>query len=310
MQRYNANNILYCLVLALIAGCGTGSNSSGNVSNDNDAQTIDYKDDSQDLPSVEIVVTGSVRDYYIYVPNPSSDNPMPLLYLLNGGSAGRTAFEQQSQFKSLADREKIVLVVPVGQKLPSNEGAWQLNTDSSSRQDIDYIEAIYNDVASRAAINSNRVYAIGYSLGGMFSYELACQMSSRFAAIGSLAGSMPVSPSSCNPDKNVPILHIHGVQDEIIPYSDTWDWKTWNSVGTMSDVPNLIEFWSKRYNCSQQSINSITSTVSYQVKAGCDGSVRVEHYSLQNGTHAWPTSIGGTETVEVLWSFLSEFSLD
>ena len=277
---------------------------------DKDEVTDDEKDFSQDLPSVEIVVNGTVRDYYVYVPSNSDTSPMPLLYLLNGGSVGRTPFAQQSKFEAMADREGIVLVVPVGQKLPSNESAWQLNTDSSSMQDIDYIEAIYTDVSSRATIDANRVYAIGYSLGGMFSYELACQMSHRFAAIGSLAGSMPVAPSSCDPYRNVPILHVHGVQDEIIPYSSPWDWKAWDAVGTMRGTPSLIEFWSSRYNCSKQSATSITTTVDLDVREDCDSGARVEHYRLENGTHAWPTLIGGDETPEVFWSFLSSFSLE
>jgi len=277
---------------------------------DKDEVTDDEKDFSQDLPSVEIVVNGTVRDYYVYVPSNSDTSPMPLLYLLNGGSVGRTPFAQQSKFEAMADREGIVLVVPLGQKLPSNESAWQLNTDSSSMQDIDYIEAIYTDVSSRATIDANRVYAIGYSLGGMFSYELACQMSHRFAAIGSLAGSMPVAPSSCDPYRNVPILHVHGVQDEIIPYSSPWDWKAWDAVGTMRGTPSLIEFWSSRYNCSKQSETSITTTVDLDVREDCDSGARVEHYRLENGTHAWPTLIGGDETPEVFWSFLSSFSLE
>jgi len=277
---------------------------------DKDEVTDDEKDYSQDLPSVEIVVNGIVRDYYVYVPSSRDTSPIPLLYLLNGGSVGRTPFVQQSNFEAMADREGIVLVVPVGQKLPSNESAWQLNTDSSSMQDIDYIEAIYTDVNSRAIIDVNRVYAIGYSLGGMFSYELACQMSHRFAAIGSLAGSMPVAPTYCEPDRHVPILHVHGVQDEIIPYSSPWDWKAWDAVGTMRDTPSLIEFWSSRYNCSKRSETSITATVDLDVREDCDSGARVEHYRLENGTHAWPTLIGDDETPEVFWSFLSSFSLE
>lgn len=277
---------------------------------DNDEVTEAGGEYSQDLSSADIVVNGTVRDYYVYVPSNSDTSPMPLIYLLNGGSVGRTPFAQQSKFEAMADREGIVLVVPVGQKLPSNESAWQLNTDSSSMQDIDYIESIYTDVSARVSIDFNRVYAIGYSLGGMFSYELVCQMSHRFTAIGSVSGSMPVLPSSCNSARNVPILHVHGVPDEIIPYSNQWGWKAWDSVGTMRDTPSLIEFWGSRYNCTQQSTSTITSAISVDVREDCDSGARVEHYRLENGTHAWPTLIGDDETPEVFWSFLSSYSLE
>ena len=135
-------------------------------------------------------------------------------------------------------------------------------------------------------------------------------MSNRFAAIGSLAGSMPVAPTYCDPYRNVPILHVHGVQDEIVPYSSQWEWKAWDAVGTMRDTPSLIGFWSSRYNCSKQSKRSITATVDLDVREDCDSGARVEHYRLENGTHAWPTLIGDIETPEVFWSFLSSFSLE
>ena len=105
--------------------------------------------------------------------------------------------------------------------MPPNEGAWQLNTDAQSRQDIDYIEAMIDDISSGHPVDASKVYAVGYSLGSMFSYELACQMSGRFAAIASFAGTMPVSPKSCDPERNVPIMHIHGVEDPIIAYGST-----------------------------------------------------------------------------------------
>ena len=177
-------------------------------------------------------------------------------------------------------------------------------------QDIDYLEAIYTDISSRVTIDVNRVYAIGYSLGGMFSYELACQMSNRMTAIGSLAGSMPLSPSSCNPSRNVPILHIHGVLDEIIPYGSRWDWKAWDAVGTMRDIPDLVDFWSDLYDCTLQSTSTIASSIERDVRESCSGAVRVEHYRMQNGTHAWPTAIGAIDTPELFWSFLSTFSLE
>tara|TARA_E500000178_G_C17033327_1_gene761872 strand:+ start:839 stop:4972 length:4134 start_codon:yes stop_codon:yes gene_type:complete len=287
-----------------------GEDVASELVDDKDGDTGSGKNYGQNLPSNEVVVNGTVRDYFSYIPTNSNTSSMPLLYLLNGGSAGRTPFEQQSEFEVLADREGLVLAIPVGMQLSSNEGAWQLNTDRSSMQDIDYIEAIYTDISSRVAIDSSRVYAVGYSLGGMFSYELACQMSNRFTAIGSLAGSMPVLPSSCNPSRNVPILHIHGVLDEIIPYESQWNWKAWNSVGTMTDIPGLVDFWSNLYNCTLQSTSTINSSIELDVREGCSGGARVEHYRIQNGTHAWPVTVGKIDTPELFWSFMSLFSLE
>jgi polyhydroxybutyrate depolymerase len=201
----------------------------------------------------------------------------------------------------------MILAFPVGKLVPPNEGAWQLNTDAQSRQDIDFIEALIDDISAQHSVDPARVYAIGYSLGSMFTYELACHMSSRFAAVASFAGTMPVSPNSCAQERNVPIMHIHGLDDPIIAYGHTWDWKSWDSVGTMMDIPSLVQFWSNRYNCQNESQTESADSL-HVVHDECDQNVRVEHYRVNETGHVWPQSINGVPTYQIIWSFLSGFS--
>jgi polyhydroxybutyrate depolymerase len=224
-----------------------------------------------------------------------------------GGDAGSWMFPQQSHFEELAETDGIILAFPVGKRLPSNEGAWQLNTDAQSRQDIDFIEALIDEISAQHSVDPARVYAIGYSLGSMFTYELACHMSDRFAAIASFAGTMPVSPKSCMQKEFVPILHIHGLDDPIIAYGNTWNWKSWDSVGTMMDIPSLVQFWSERYNCQNESQSESADSL-HIVHDQCDQDVRVEHYRVNETGHGWPQEINGVPTYQIIWSFLSSFS--
>jgi len=261
----------------------------------------------QYLPSTEITVNGVAREYHLFVPTDPPEGPMSLVVVLTGGDAGSWIFPQQSEFEGLGEKEGIILAFPVGKLVPPNEGAWQLNTDAQSRQDIDYIEALIDDISSRHPVDPARVYAIGYSLGSMFSYELACHMSSRFAAIASFAGTMPVSPNSCEQEDNVPIMHIHGLDDPIIAYGNTWDWKSWDTVGTMMDIPSLVQFWSDKYNCQDESRTESADSL-HIVHDACDQNVRFEHYRVNEAGHEWPDSLNGVSTYQVIWSFLSEFS--
>jgi len=261
----------------------------------------------QYLPSTDIVVNGVEREYHLFVPTDPPDGPMSLMVVAIGGNAGSWMFPQQSGFEELAEKEGIILAFPVGKLVPPNEGAWQLNTDAQSRQDIDYIEALIDDISARHPVDPARVYAIGYSLGSMFTYELACHMSSSFAAIASFAGTMPVSPNSCVQEENVPIMHIHGLDDPIIAYGNTWDWKKWDSVGTMMDIPSLVQFWSEKYNC-QNVKQTESADLLHVVHDECDQNVRFEHYRVNESGHRWPDTINGVSTHQVIWSFLSGFS--
>ena len=261
----------------------------------------------QDLPITEIAVNGVERKYHLFVPTNPSEDPMSLLVLLNGGDAGSWMFPQQRKWEELAGKEGIIIAIPIGKLVPPNEGAWQLNTDAQSRQDIDYIEAVIDDISSSHPVDASEVYAVGYSLGSMFSYELACQMSERLAAIASFAGTMPVSPKSCDPERNVPIMHIHGVEDPIIAYEQPWDWKAWDSVGTMRDIPSLVQFWRDRYNC-QSERRTESESESHFVYDMCERGARVEHYRLETVGHGWPENLNGVSTHRIIWSFLSSFT--
>jgi len=263
----------------------------------------------QHNPRTEIAVNGVEREYYLFVPANETDGPSPLLVTLQGGGADAGwRFASQYDWEALAEEEGMIIALPSGKQVGDNEGAWQLNTDSESMQDIDYFEAMISEISSKHTVDASRIYAVGYSLGSMFSYELACQMSSRFAAIASFAGTMPVSPKSCDPERNIPIMHIHGVKDGIIAYSNTWDWKSWDSVGTMRDIPGLVQYWADKYNCQNENEAS-NEAVAHFVYDACDQDSRIEHYRIESGTHSWPEDINGEPTFSVMWSFLSNYSL-
>ena len=133
-------------------------------------------------------------------------------------------------------------------------------------------------------------------------------MSDRFASIASFAGTMPVSHAQCTPQRYAPILHIHGDDDWIISYNDPWTWKAWDEVGPMRNISDLIDFWQSKYACQSQTQTDFPSST-YLVYSECDQQARVEHYRLHGTGHTRPNMINEVSTHQVIWSFLSDFSL-
>jgi polyhydroxybutyrate depolymerase len=259
---------------------------------------------------VSVEVDSVDREYRIYVPQSrQNDEQMPVLFAFHGGGGRGYAFPQQEGFEQLAEENGFVVVYPLSEHYGSNEGEWQLNSTQQTQQDINFIQSIIDDLSAQYSIDHRKLYATGYSLGSMFTYELACQMSDQFAAMASFAGTMPVNPDSCNVDRPVPILHLHGVDDDIISYDHQWDWKNWSQVGTMHDIPGLISFWQNEYSC-QDETQTQTRSGTHFVYDQCDGGSRVEHYRLNQGGHFWPEDVNGVPTYEVMWSFMSQFSND
>ena len=263
---------------------------------------------SQYLPTSSLNVNGLERTYHLFVPDQPSPEPMPLLVAFHGGGGRGETFPQQSAFESLAQTEKLIIAFPQGHLLAGNEGEWQLNTDSTRRHDLDFVQAMIDEISRTYPIDSTRIYATGYSLGSMFTYELACHMSDRFASIASFAGTMPVMPAQCEPQRHAPLLHLHGDDDWIISYHDAWSWKAWNEVGRMSRIPDLIDFWKTLYGCQTQTQTDLPSSTHF-IYRECNQESRVEHYRLHGVGHSWPDAINGVSTHQVIWSFLSQFSL-
>jgi polyhydroxybutyrate depolymerase len=260
-----------------------------------------------DQETFSFMVGDMERSYRINAPALAKGASVPLIIAFHGADGRNERFPQQNQFNELATNNEAILVYAMSELVAPNEGEWQLNTTDEMHHDIDYVEALIDQVASSYCIDRDRIYATGYSLGSMFTYELPCHLPETFAAIASHAGTMPVSMYSCDTSSSMGILHIHGQRDILIDYREAWDWKEWDFVGTMMGVPALIGFWDNTYACTDDA-TSETGDAEYIVHSGCSGDVRVEHIGVKRLGHEWPQTIDGSQTSALIWDFLSDFS--
>ena len=263
---------------------------------------------SQSLTTIE--VNGSERVFRLSVPSSEPGTTLPLVIAFHGGTDSQEDFAQQEQFDQLGEQEQFVMAYAIAeQDRTAAEGEWFLNTAATSREDNNFAEAIVDELSKSYCIDQDRLYAIGYSLGAMFTYEIACQLNHRFAAVASFAGTMPVNPESCDLTYGIGIMHIHGKLDYIIYYYQDWDWKEGEheGVGTMSEVPALIDYWAEKSAC-QATLAENSLTEEHIIHNECVDNARIEHYGLQFRDHNWPNEVDGEPTYELMWSFLNEFS--
>lgn len=287
-------------------GSSTGDETTNGEASPNEAPATEGDVDLSQALGV-VIIDGMTREYRHTVPAQLPEGPMPVLVMVHGGDGRDYPFPQETKFRRLVDSEQFILLQPLSELVYPNEGEWQLNTRDDARHDIAFIKAMLAQISGAYDVDTSRIYATGYSIGSMFTYELACQMSDRFAAIASYAGTMPVQPQSCDIAEGMPIMHIHGELDEIISYNDAWDWKEWDSVGTMQSIPSLVDYWSIKNQC-QTTDEVTTGSSSHIVHSDCNGGARVEHYGLNRVGHEWPEAIDGVSTHDVIWDFLSSFS--
>ena len=259
---------------------------------------------------IEIIVNSESRLFRLSAPSSAAGVELPLIIAFHGGGGAAEDFQQQSEFDQLAEEEKFIMAYAIAEDdRTASEGEWYLNTAATSRDDNDFTEAIVDELSKSYCVDQDRLYAIGYSLGSMFTYEIACQLNQRFAAVASFAGTMPVQPETCDMLGSMSVMHIHGKLDYIIDYDDDWDWKDGEheGVGTMSSVPGMIEAWSMRVNCGSSETDA-DFFLEHITHSECYGDTRIEHYGIEFHEHTWPDEVDGTPTYQLVWNFLSDFT--
>jgi len=150
------------------------------------------------------------RKALVYVPQ-GIDKP-PLLISLHGMGIGAGWNQgQMMKFEPIADRDKFIVVYP--------EADQDLRWDLAGTHDIDFMLTIIDDMSARYGIDLDRVYASGFSMGGMFSYTLACKIPEKIDAIAPGDGYPLGGEYGCTKTRPVPIFHMHGTADDFVKYS-------------------------------------------------------------------------------------------
>ena len=318
MDRTNLAPVIIIIFMMLpLSGCIEDSDDEKKIEAEELVQ-VDNRCSLASEPIVQSMTTiqahGVDRYFRLTVPSSEAGTKLPIVLAFHGGGGSQEDFQQQEEFDSLAEQEKFIMAYVIAEEgRTASEGEWYLNSAATSRDDNVFSEAIVDELSKVYCIDQNRLYAIGYSLGSMFTYEVACQLNHKFAAVASFAGTMPVSPETCEITGSMAVMHIHGKLDYIIDYDEDWDWKDGEheGVGTMSNIPGMIDYWADKSNCQTSNTHSHLfggDDNEHIVHSDCSGDVRIEHYGLEAWEHTWPEQVDGTDTYRLIWDFLSDFT--
>ena len=274
---------------------------------------------SQELTTESIVFDGNNREFILYIPQSYSEStPAPILFAFHGGSGYADDFmNYEADFRSISDTAGFILIYPQALEDPNDDNStnW-LHKEPTDHKDIFFVEELVNVISNKYNIDLGRIYACGYSLGGMFSYELACQLNHKITGVASVAGAAFLGAfGSCELSHPTAILTINGTEDGTHPYDDQNGW--------YFPVSEINSYWSTYNNTDPDPIisqvedisNSDGSTVERYSWINGDGCVQVEELKIINGGHDWPSPISywGNQDINAnleIWNFLSKFNMD
>ena len=289
-------NKFFLISMMIFIGCKSSQNKTSE-SNDNltpatglSAQTLQHN--------------GDEREYQLYLPNSyNEETAHPVLLNFHGfGGNAKDYFTFESDFREVAEQEGVILVYPQALLL-SGFSVWNAapfaEDNKTDFDDIGFIETLIVDLQEQLSIDPERVYAVGFSNGGMFSYALACFSNEPIAGVAAVSAAQ-LNLVDCAPSP-INAFIAHGTADDVLPYNGSSD---------IASIDEVVSFWTSVNQTStvaQESSYAFgNETVYHFTYSEGINNTQVMHYKVENGGHQWfDHEIEGQSFTSLLWAILT-----
>ncbi len=277
-------------------------------------QTLTFDADNDNGSYAEQVPTTAV-----------SGKALPVIFDLH-------AYEEPGQFQvtlsglgTYGQTHGFVTITPWidGQHIPQ----WLSSVGS---RDLAWFGRLLTHVEATACVDENRVFVTGYSNGAFMSSAVACQYSSRVAAVAPVAGIQADSP--CKTTRPVPVVAFHGTADPLVHYNGTpskqaedlpapngsgeteaQEAKQFGVKGVFQkgrSIPEQAAAWARRNGCSTRMRTTPIASHVALLSWSCPHHADVELFRITGGGHTWPGSQESADIASVVGPTTFEISAD
>ena len=250
-----------------------------------------------------LTVDSLERSYLLHIPpGLDSQQPVPVVFVFPGVGEDGVNIQSMSGFNDVADINSFMVVYPNGFQRSWNALGCCGDAVRNKIDDLAFVRHMLVDLATIAPLDPKRIYAAGFSNGGMFSYRLACEMSDTFAAIAPVDSPMPANP--CQPEQPVSIVTVYFLVGE-----DTANNVPSYFSGTDTDIviPPLSQTmatWVQLDGCGEAAQVDKQGIITHTAYADCRSGTAVELYLIEAEGHAWPSPYAyPTASSQMMWAF-------
>ncbi len=252
MKKINHLFILSFAVL-FMAACSSGTDKN-NTENKKDTVVKENFTKAEIIDKVEIKSDAN-QSYALYLPsNYSVDKEFPIIYIFDAHGSGKYPI---SLYKNLAEKYGYILV---GSNNSKNGNTWE--------ETVSIFDKLYTDTKNRLAINSKRIYLMGFSGGARVANALTILSGNIEGVI--CVGAVYPARNSETPRNNYTLIAIAGKEDmnytELVKYDMmdlaghnikhvlvTYDGKhEWSPESIMEEAFIWLEFNEMRKNLANK----------------------------------------------------------
>lgn len=277
--------------------------------------------------------TGEQRGYLVLRPDgepPASGWPLVLVFH-GGGGLAETAMDH-SAWPSLARDEGFVVVFPQGTRpdptkparFGRNGSTWNdgsqresLGAIARGEEDLQYVDALVDDLARRLELDRDRLFATGFSNGGSMSLLLGRARSEVFAAVAAVGSTDPIDDPPA-PAASLSVLYITGTEDPMNPMEGGEVFLGRRFYGSSRPVEEVLRGWATGLGCADAGAESrLSEDAVLRVYQECADHQELRYIRLIGHGHHWPgaesllpermagPNTSGLDATQVIWEFFS-----
>jgi polyhydroxybutyrate depolymerase len=238
---------------------------------------------------------------FVTPPDAKPGERLPAVIVVHGRDYSVPQELEAGGWDKAVTEDRFVAVFPQAEGGSWNAGGCCRLANTLGIGDVAFLEAIVSDLTRRPEIDPSRIFMVGDSNGGMLTYFFLCEHASQLAGAASIEGT---NASGCEPNAAIPILHVAGTADQVVPYEGG---RTAASVvfasGSFDPVPASVRAVAGAEGCAPAQVLTTAGTVKTETWAGCRDGSRVQLVTLGGAPHGWPTGSPYDATTESLRFF-------
>jgi polyhydroxybutyrate depolymerase len=257
--------LVAALLVVLLNGCfSSGGENAANTSANKELNSIDG------------------RSYLLKLPaNYQAQHSYKLLLAFHGSGGNASGMQSAVQLEQYSD--DYIVAYPNSKEVEWNEGCSCNIAHRKGVNDLAFVDQVIADIQQKHQITASEIYAAGFSQGGLFTQNLACNRSDVFKAVAIVAAPMSEQLSaSCAPATALSVLMVHGYQDGVLPYNGYADF----NFGLISSPDAILLHASKHGSLPHRLVKPFpllgAGVISYT-----NGKQKFQLYSVAYGGHSW-----------------------
>ncbi len=227
-------------------------------------------------------IDGSPRTALFVIPKRVLDGSVraPAAIVFHGYTGTSRQFDRDGDMAAAVERDGFVLVLP-----QATNGEWYFRgyVDSSAllASELAFFDAVRARLAALDCVDSDRIVIGGGSMGGGMADFVACRRSEQIA--GALLVVAEHFAMPCRPTQPIPIVSVHALDDDILPYGGG---AVAGTSLTVLPVERTVAKWAEYDGCGdarrERRMPGGITRIAWQ---GC--TAPVIHYRLERGGHSW-----------------------